>query len=271
MTRKTKNKSLIGNIKQKPKKRKKRTQPKKDNLVTKIILPTFVAVCSCAFFYYNPKITLPKHKSIKKVAFITPIDFKTKRKIQSLISTNYDKTTLQNLSKTIQNKFNFKSVSININAENEVFLRLSKHEPKLVVKYGKERIFTKEHKLIDTNNYSTEGLPVLTGLSPKEKIEYLSDKSIYLSMNDFEIIQKANLLIENALGYNIKYKKINYNEFRGFSGSLLKNNYQVVLGFPPFEPKYKKLNRIIYELKTQGKFSANIELDYQGKAFVKKL
>ena len=74
-----------------------------------------------------------------------------------------------------------------------------------MVKYGKERIFTKEHKLIDTNNYSTEGL--CASLSPK-KIEYLSDKSIYLSMNDFEIIQKANLLIENALGYNIKLEKL---------------------------------------------------------------
>ena len=111
--------------------------------------------------------------------------FKTKRKIQSLISTNYDKkTTLQNLSKTIQNKFNFKSVSININAENEVFLRLSKHELKLVVKYGKERIFTKEHKLIDTNNYSTEGLPVLTGLSPKEKSNRIFKRQEYLSIHE---------------------------------------------------------------------------------------
>ena len=267
----SKNKNLLGNIKQKPKKRKKRTPPKKDNLVTKIILPVLVAASSCAFFYYNPKITLPQKKSINKIIFLNKIDFQAKRKIQALFSENFEKLDLKELSHKVQNKFNFKSVSIHINANNEVFFKLSKHRPKLMVKYGKERIFTESQKLIDVDNYSVEGLPILTGLSPIDKIEYKGDRSIYLPINDLEIIQKANLLIEKALGYNIKYKKINYDEFRGFSGQLLKNNYSVVLGFPPFEPKYKKLNRIIYELKTQGKFSANIELDYQGKAFVKKL
>ena len=89
------------------------------------------------------------------------------------------KLDLQNLSKTIQNKFNFKSVSIHINANHEVFFKLSKHRPKLMVKYGKERIFTESQKLIDVDNYSVEGLPILTGLSPIDKIEYKGDRSIY--------------------------------------------------------------------------------------------
>ena len=272
MTKKTlKKRTLVGNIKQKPKKRKKRIKAKKGNILTNILLPTLIATATCIIVYNNPKLILPKQSEIKKISFLSDLDFPTKRKIKSKLLKNYDTQSISDLSQSIQNDFNFKNVGLSVNAKNEIYVSIKKHEPKLVVEYGKPRIYTKAKKLIDTNNYSQSGLTKLTGLTPKESITYKNDRSISLPIGDREIIDKANLLIKTAMGYNIKYKSINFDEFRGFSGMLSNNNYNVVIGFPPFEAKYKKLNRIIYELKTQGKFSAKIELDYQGKAFVKKL
>ena len=109
MARKTtKSKNLIGNLKQKPKRRKKRPTPKKENLVTKLILPSLAAAITCVVFYNNPKLVLPKQNQIKDVSFLTPLDFKTERKIKAKILEQYKTKNISELSKEIQNTFNFK-------------------------------------------------------------------------------------------------------------------------------------------------------------------
>jgi hypothetical protein len=67
----------------------------------------------------------------------------------------------------------------------------------------------------------------------------------------------------------VEIRQINFQKFRGFAVSLA-DGTEVVLGLKPFDYKLKKLRGILDGLKRDGVAAARIELDYEGKAFIKE-
>jgi hypothetical protein len=77
-----------------------------------------------------------------------------------------------------------------------------------------------------------------------------------------EVWQKSNESM-------IELRQINFQKFRGYSITLA-DGTEVVLGIKPFDYKLKKLRGILENLKKDGSVAARIELDYEGKAFIKE-
>jgi|GEM_PF-3177197 len=113
-------------------------------------------------------------------------------------------------------------------------------------------------------------LPVLKGLSRKNALDRTANGTFIVSAGNQKIIEESLLAIHEGSKYNIKYRTLVYDDFRGLSGDLEDSNYRVTLGFKPYTHKYMKLEKIIISLKERGLSSATIELDYKGKAFVKE-
>jgi cell division septal protein FtsQ len=67
----------------------------------------------------------------------------------------------------------------------------------------------------------------------------------------------------------LEVKQIQFQKFRGYSIHL-SDGTDVVLGLKPFDYKLKKLRGILDNLKRDGIAAARIELDYEGKAFIKE-
>lgn len=122
-------------------------------------------------------------------------------------------------------------------------------------------------ELLDGNISS---LPVLKGLDRRQNMARTSNGTYQVGSGNQKIIHEALLAIHEGSKYNIKYRSLFYDDFRGISGDLEASNYRVTLGFKPYSNKYMKLEKIIISLKERGLSSATIEVDYKGKAFVKE-
>ena len=68
---------------------------------------------------------------------------------------------------------------------------------------------------------------------------------------------------------SVDVASINFKKFRGFS-ILLGDQTEIIIGIRPFDYKLKKLRGILDGLKRDGVVASRIELDYEGKAFIKE-
>ena len=69
---------------------------------------------------------------------------------------------------------------------------------------------------------------------------------------------------------NHKIKSIEFKRFRGFFVVLQTSETEVALGRSPFSGKLVRLHEILKRLEKTSSTAARIELDYQGKAFIKE-
>ena len=67
----------------------------------------------------------------------------------------------------------------------------------------------------------------------------------------------------------IEIKMISFQKFRGFALTL-PGETEIVIGIAPFDYKLKKLRGILDGLAREGIVASRIELDYEGKAFIKE-
>jgi hypothetical protein len=98
-------------------------------------------------------------------------------------------------------------------------------------------------------------------LDASMRLPLLDDERRHL-LDAIEVWQKTVEL-------GIELQIINYQRFRGFSISLTDGS-EIILGLHPFDYKLKKLRSILDGLKRDGIAAARIELDYEGKAFIKE-
>ena len=74
---------------------------------------------------------------------------------------------------------------------------------------------------------------------------------------------------QRAADVGIEIKMISFQKFRGFALTL-PNETEIVIGISPFDYKLKKLRGILDGLAREGIVASRIELDYEGKAFIKE-
>jgi hypothetical protein len=79
-----------------------------------------------------------------------------------------------------------------------------------------------------------------------------------------DVIEISQLLASNE----IEVKKFFYRENRGL-GVVSSNNVEIILGRSPFDFKLRKLDSILQNISENATSAQRIELDYDGKAFIK--
>lgn len=121
----------------------------------------------------------------------------------------------------------------------------------------------------------TEGSPAcpnikLTGLRSKNsKVRISDDQTLELDAYQKQIIDDAITLIQSENSKNFRFSILEHREHRGFVAQILGLETEIFLGYPPFDDKLKKLDILLKKISLQGETASRIELDYQGKAFVK--
>ncbi len=98
-------------------------------------------------------------------------------------------------------------------------------------------------------------------IDPSMRLSLLNDERLHV-LDAIDIWQKS-------LAAGIDIRSIRYLRFRGFA-IILADDSEIVLGLRPFEYKIRKLRSILDGLKRDGTVASRIELDYDGKAFIKE-
>jgi hypothetical protein len=211
----------------------------------------------------------PIHFEIK--ADVSP---EQKQKILRILKHSY-KLSRQELTKRvykIQNLLAAKAISLIQTKPNHYSILMDFHSPKFAVKLHTTRLVNPNGRVYGKIQQGQQDLlPILRGIDIKTKPEILPDQTLHLEPNVQNTIDEALLLINQSLSYNITYKDIEFDPYRGFRGHLGNLRISVEFGRRPFDKKLHRLRKILNDLIKQGRRSARIELDYQGKAFVREL
>jgi hypothetical protein len=185
--------------------------------------------------------------------------------------TNTQPKDLSEFSKSLYRNMGLRSIQLIQTSPDRIAIATEAFTPKLVVDLDKLRFVTEDGIVFGgLSAGETAGLPVLHGLYKASPFTRGENDTFVLSPANQRIVDEALLAIQDASRYNIHYRSLTFDEFRGLSAEMLEPNYRITIGFRPFDSKYQKLTKIIESLKDRGLSSATIELDYKGKAFVKE-
>jgi len=112
--------------------------------------------------------------------------------------------------------------------------------------------------------------PTLTGLFERNR-RLVSADNLTLILGDEEkaLVKEAVVLVDEARTQGFTFGKLEVRRYRGFFGQLIPQGTEVALGRAPFAPKLDKLQGILARLAKKNEQALRIELDYQGKAFIK--
>lgn len=178
---------------------------------------------------------------------------------------------LHRFSEQLYKNLGLRSVQMIQTAPDRIALATEPFVPELIVELDKLRFATADGIVFgQISEREGSDLTVLRGLYKNPTGMKTENGTFIVGEANQRIVDDALLAIQEAKRYNIKYRTLTYDEFRGLSGQLLDPDYRITLGFKPFDDKYLKLQKIIGSLKEQGMKSATIELDYKGKAFIKE-
>jgi hypothetical protein len=110
--------------------------------------------------------------------------------------------------------------------------------------------------------------PVVTGILEERK---KSPKNVVLALSAEEQKNTENALqlSKNLAYYKHEPTKLSFDKYRGFFINIKDLETDIALGNPPFETKLEKLGEVLKKISSKGEVAQRIELDFQGKAFIK--
>lgn len=179
--------------------------------------------------------------------------------------------SLPTFAERLHQKMGLRSITLIRTAPERLSIGTEPFSAALIVELDRRRFATDDGIIFGEFTEGTvSSLPVLKGLDRRQNMVRTANGTYHVTAGNQKIIDEALLAIHEGSKYNIKYRSLVYDDFRGISGDLEATDYRVTLGFKPYSNKYMKLEKIILSLKERGLSSATIEVDYKGKAFVKE-
>lgn len=178
---------------------------------------------------------------------------------------------LEQFSRSLYRSMGLRSIQLIQTAPDRIAIATETFTPRLVAELDKLRFVTDDGVIFGgMANGETTALPILRGLYKNAPFTKSENETLVLSAANQRIVDEALLAIQEGARYNIEYRSLTFDEFRGLTAEMLEPNYRVTLGFRPFDLKYQRLKKVVETLKDREVMSASIELDYAGKAFVKE-
>lgn len=268
---------------QKPQRSKKYSKFWKISLVFAVV----IAVALTAFILLSDNKTKVAKKSapVKARLEVTlhasmrddqNIDDKTRDDIAaaagSLITAS-DETTLAQAARILQGKFLADSVHVIQTGPSRVSVLLKPRTAIMRVKADQTRLFSQHGQVYGIAKEEHASLPMLSGLFDTTENIPMRDNHV-LSMSDEQqtIAGEALQLLEQVQQNKLEqsFDEIRFVKFRGFALRSSADDLEVTIGRAPFDRKISSLDRIMGSLKKRGSQAQRIELDYDGKAFIKE-
>ncbi len=182
-----------------------------------------------------------------------------------------DFKAVKQITKKIQRNVSASQVHLFRTKWDQVIADFSFYKPVAGIFLGSPRLVSSDSKVFGIYDEAKHSqLPYIKGIEIANELIYLDDNSMRISEKNLRLIQEALLLIELGISYNINYKTILFDPYRGFAAMLRGKRIRVEMGRSPFENRYKKLEKILAALEKKKVHTARIELDFPGKAFIKE-
>ena len=266
-------------IKQKIKRRSNKKNPWKKILFFFILSPLFVVL----YFYF---ITPVNKKFEQKTGLSHPIkpSWELTLKSNSLVTDKekiirtlpkiiQDAKTTQEVAQKIQKYFSFAKTTILQTAPEKLIIYIEDRVPEFSTLADKQRLVSIDHEIYGELSSAYKNLPRLQNILKKGRKNYTfsENASLVLEEEEKERLLEAQMILRLAEQNTLNVKEITFVEYRGFKLNFRQDKTEVFLGRKPFEKKFLKLLQIKKQFKNEDGATRRIELDYDGKSFIKTL
>lgn len=183
------------------------------------------------------------------------------------------KKSLSRAAEAVQKLDSYAQVSLVKLSPTELAVHVKRRTPAFCVQADKLRFVATDAVVYgspDPANPNACPGPTLTGLFDEHrKYTVKGDFTIALDNDERVILREALELLRLAKEKKQSFSQLSYRRFRGFFVTLSGSGAEVAMGRAPFSGKLDKLTGILTKLQAKGQVAERIELDYQGKAFIK--
>ncbi|MCX6104762.1 MAG: hypothetical protein NTY08_02910 [Proteobacteria bacterium] len=180
---------------------------------------------------------------------------------------------LEMAAKAIQKLGSYADVRVTKIAPFNVIISLTKREPVFCVESDKLRLVSTLGEIygqVDQSAGEACPGPVLSGVfEDRLPVELGEDLTVTVDSTTKLLLREAITLLQDARKKDLVLEHLQLQKFRGFVCELAATKTEVALGRAPFVEKLDKLKGILDKLALRQEQAQRIELDYQGKAFVK--
>lgn len=185
-----------------------------------------------------------------------------------------ERLDLQKTAALIQRLDAYSNVSIVRLGSDRVAVQVRLRVPMLCIEADRTRLVSAEGEVYGTADKDTPGAcpgPLLTGVfdDDRSKLTLRSDFTLSLSDDEKTAVKEALELLREGKERGFAFEGITLKKYRGYFVSLNGRELEIAVGRAPFDRKLDKLKSILADLAGKGDRAARIELDYQGKAFIK--
>lgn len=210
--------------------------------------------------------------SIKKIHFIDQsqrLTTKRKKMISKKLENylkSHRKNSLIDLSNLISHWIPSESVSIIRPQRDSVVISIKEKKPYLGLKLKKFYYITEGGSIYRKHRQAKIPVITLYGVSPK-KMSFKPGKGYQIDNETKIILLEAIKLRQGLDRENLSITSIVYEKYRGFKVTT-NQNMTVTFGRGPFDSRIRRLKETIGRLIANGIEAKQIELDYNGKAFI---
>lgn len=181
------------------------------------------------------------------------------------------RSELAHLAKLLQQASTYSSVHISKTSPQTLAIRVVPRLPLVCIEADRLRYVDRTGAIYG----SPDGLdhcpgPVIKGLfETQRKFALKDDATLDLSPEELNSTKDALNLVATASSLGHEISSIQHAKYLGFSIKLRTLDTEIAVGHKPFENQFKKLGAILDQVTTAGHEALRIDLDYQGKAFIK--
>lgn len=186
------------------------------------------------------------------------------------------KSELKTASRLIVQRLALGVAAVTRSGKSGLVVSVSQRVPLLGVYADKARFLAEDGTVY--GDYLTESDPgspigpVVTGIFDNRAESFTSsgNGALDLGAEEVSLLKETAELYKAIRTSNLKIKSMDFRRFRGFFVVLQNSETEVALGRSPFAGKLTRLNEILTRFEKTSSTAARIELDYQGKAFIKE-
>jgi hypothetical protein len=184
---------------------------------------------------------------------------------------------LRTLARSVESSGMLEAVRVIRPVTDAVILTAELRKPSLLIDIGtKTRFLTADGTIFgdaaDSSTHSNHPKPNVrvTGIFDQRPNPQLDQSQRVITTSDerrhLEDALEIWGLVRNS---GVEIKSVSFQKFRGYA-LILDDDTEIVIGLQPFAYKLKKLQNILDGLRRDGVVASRIELDYEGKAFIKE-
>ena len=180
---------------------------------------------------------------------------------------------LNQIARRLHKGTDFERIHIFRPESNKLVVSLKKRSPVLAVMADRLRFLTRDGVVYGESQDNKPILHRLNGVFTSRNTDTFtldSDNRLVTTEIERQILTEAVELNEAVKASSVAIDFIDFQEYRGFILHLAADQVEVTIGRTPFGIRLKRLESTMAHLKKSGILFSRIELDYEGKAFIKE-